>query len=73
MGHVDADHMAAVTDLPCGEETVEPGTAAEIDDDLAGLHRRDRLRIAATKPEIGPLGNRRQLRLGIAHPPRLIL
>src|SRR6516225_4844860 len=73
MGHVDADHLAGVTDLPRGEKTIESGTTTEIDDDLARLHRSNCLRVAAAKAEIGALGNRRQLRLRITHPSRLVV
>jgi len=40
---------------------------------LARLHGSDYLRVAAAKPKIGALRNRRELRLGIAHPPRLVV
>jgi hypothetical protein len=73
MGHVDADDMAPVTDLPCREKTVKARPAAEIDDSLARLHGGNRLRVAATEPEISAVGNHRQLRLGIAHPARFIV
>jgi hypothetical protein len=69
MGHVDADHVAAVADLPRGQKAVEAGAAAEIDHDLAGFEVRDRLRITATKPEIGALRHGGELGLRIAHPP----
>src|SRR5215472_18890751 len=73
MGHVDADHSAGVADLPRGEKTIESGTTTEIDDDLARLHGCNCLRVAAAKPEIGPLGDRGQFGLGIAHPSRLVV
>ena len=62
--------MTRFADLPCRQETVETGAAAEIDDSLARLHGGNRLRVAATEPEIGAVGNRRQLRLRIAHSAR---
>src|SRR5262249_9739031 len=58
MGHIDADHLAGVADLSCRKKTVNPGAAAEIDHDLAWLHRGNCLRIAAAKTEICPLGYR---------------
>ena len=70
---MECAHLAGVTDLPRGEKTIESGTTTEIDDDLARLHGGDCLRVAAAKPEIGTLGNCRQLRLGIAHLPRLVV
>jgi hypothetical protein len=52
--HVDAGHAAGVADPQRREKTIKPGTAAEIDDDLARLHGGDRLRVAATEAQIGP-------------------
>ncbi len=66
MGHVDANDPAARTDPVGCEKAIKPGAAAEIDDDLTGLHRGERLRIAATQAEIGALRHRCQLRFGIA-------
>ena len=67
VGHVDADHAALGPDLPRGEQAVEAGAAAEIDQHLARLQRGDRLGIAAAEAEIGALRHGVQLRLGVAH------
>ena len=64
VGHVDADHAALRPDLPGGEQAVEAGAAAEIDQHLAGAQGRDRLGIAAAEAEIGAV------RHGTAAPPR---
>src|SRR5712675_1593613 len=67
MGHVDTDYPAARTDPLGCEKAIEPRAAAEIDDDLAGLHRGERLRIPTTEAEIGAFRHRGQLGLGITH------
>ena len=73
MGHVDANDTTGRANLLRRQKTVETGAAAEIDDSLARLHGGNRLRVAAAEPEIGAVRNRRQLRLGIAHPARFIV
>ena len=67
VGHVDTDDAACHADLLRCEKAIEPGAAAEIDDDFAGPHCRDRLRVAAAEAEIGALGYRGQLCCRIAH------
>ena len=64
--HIDADHAAGRADLPRRQEAIEPRAAAEIDHGLAGLHRRDRQRVAAAEAEIGTLRHRRELLIGVA-------
>ena len=66
VGHVHADHPAGRPDLAGGQEAVETRPAAQIEHGFARLHRRHRLRIAAGKAKIRPLGQRRQLGGGIA-------
>ena len=64
-GHVDADHVALGSHLTRGEETVEPGAAAEVDHRFSWPQRGDRLRIAATQAEIGAVRDRRQFGVGV--------
>jgi hypothetical protein len=56
MGHVDPDHPSIGADLPGREKAIEPRAAAEVDDDLAGPQRCDRLRVAATEARLAPSG-----------------
>src|SRR5207253_591556 len=72
MSHVDADYTAVLAHLSRGEKTVEAGTAAEIDHDLAGLQGCDRLRVAAAEPEIRAVRYRGEFGGRIAHLPRLV-
>src|SRR5438132_6765443 len=67
MRHVYADNPAGRANLLGREEAIDPRAAAEIDDHLARAHRRERLRIAATEPEIRTLRQGGQLRFGITH------
>ena len=39
-----------------GQKAVEPGTTAQIDDHLAGFHRRNGQRIATARPRLAPSG-----------------
>jgi hypothetical protein len=70
--HVDADDATGGAHLPRGKKAIEAGAAAEIDDHLAGLERRDRLRVAAAEAEIGAVGDRGEFGVGIAHLARLL-
>ena len=45
-GHVDADDGAACLDVVGGDEAVEPGTGADVDDTFAGFDRAERERVA---------------------------
>ena len=65
IGHIDTDHPPGRPDLAGGKEAVEARPAAEVEYGFPRLQRRQRLRIAAGKPEIGPIGQRRQLGGGI--------
>jgi len=65
--HVDANHMARHADLAGGEKAVEAGAAAEIDDGLAGLQGRYRLRVAAAETEVGPVRYGGELGVRITH------
>src|SRR5215469_10068166 len=67
VGHIDADDVPGWADLLGGEKAVEARTTTKIEDNFAGLHRRNSLRITAAKTEIGSLGHRSQFGLGVAH------
>jgi hypothetical protein len=65
--------MTGFADSLRRKEAVKTGAAAEIDHSLSWLQRGNRLRVAATKPEIRAVGNGSQPRLGVAHPARFIV
>ena len=67
VGHVDADHPALGSDLPGGEQAVEAGTAAEIDQHLTRSQSSDRLGIAAAQTEVRTLRDSLQFLIGVAH------
>ena len=71
MRHIDTDHPPRRADLARRQQAIEAGTAAEIHDNLAGLHRRNGERIAAAKAEIGALRHGREFLIGIADVPGL--
>ncbi len=67
--HVDADHLARRTDLPCGQKAVEASAATEVNDRIASLKVRDRLRVAAAaEPQVGARRQRGQILLRIPEP-----
>ena len=65
--HVDADHAASRPDLPRGEQAIEAGAAAQVDQHLTGFQGGDRLRIAAAEAEVGAFRHRLQIGVGVAH------
>jgi hypothetical protein len=67
MGHVDADHPPVRADPRGRQKAIEPGPAAEVYHHLAGPQRRDGLRVAAAKTEIGAVRHRCEFLGGVAH------
>jgi hypothetical protein len=57
IGHVDADDMTGRANPLRRQKTVEAGTAAEVDDCLAGLQGGNCQRIAAAEPKVDALGD----------------
>ena len=56
--HVDADDLALWTHPPCRQQRVEPGTAAQVEDDLTGLRLAQGERVADPAERFGQAGGR---------------